>query len=578
MPLDLPPPVPPQQTDVATLQTRYAAEDREGFVVLNVGDYRLFISGNTYLSVERIREITAPAKTPSQAILLLNALYRADDHLFVNVTYGREPEAHAIYVHVHEGYLAEVDAPAAIQPFFEPFEGERGVTETGMEPQRILAEIKSERAGYTLSSRYSVDEDNPEAFKLIIDGREDPDHQPIEFTSVFGNPGNRFLGRYFGFANLKAYTPGGDQFTLGYGTALTGLGDSRGGENYDRYKAGYNTVTTYGLYGLSGSYTEYEASGLLGIGIQDREQAEIVQGGITGNQFLYADSKTRVVLEESLKYVDSSIEITEGMVTVTAQGEDGGENADGGPLRDLIGGLLGPLIGNDQPPGNGGGTTTTIDLAEQSIQDETYGTARLGTSISHSWKLFDSDGNLSFGVGYKQGIGGEVENTLTDPERTADFGLYDAEFKVSYRLPGDLITSLKIKGQHADGDRVPQQQQWVLGGPDNLSAFLPGILLGDTGAYGRFQIQLPRWTLFTRPFRFSLFVEGGSAAFEGDNPPAGRAERETATDAGIKLEFSPIDSLTLTAHAADSLSTNNIPETRLEDAESDFYFNIKAQF
>lgn len=575
MPLDLPPPVPPQQADVAALEQRYAAEDRDGFVVLNVGDYRLFISGNTYVTPQRIREVTAPAKTPSQAILLLNALYRADGHLFVNVAYGQEKDAHIIYVHVYEGYLAEMDAPPAIAPYFKGFENEPGVTETTVEPQRILAEIKAERAGYNLTSRYSLVEDNPRAFKLIIDGREDPEHQPIEVSATFGNPGNRFLGRYFGFANLTGYTPGGDKVNLGYGTAFTGLGDARGGESYHRYSFGYNTVTTYGLYGLSGSYTEYQATGILNIGIQDREKAEITQGGISGNQFLYADRKTRVVLEESVKYVDSTIAITEGSLTVASNGNGSGN---GGPLRNLLGnvisGLLKPIIGD----GQNGQQTQTFDLAGQAIQDETYGTARLGLRVSQSWKLFSSDGTFNIGGGYKQGFGGEIKNNLIDAQRTADFGLADADFKLSYRLPGALIASLKAKGQYSDGDRVPQQQQWVLGGPDNLSAFFPGILLGDTGAYGRFQIDLPSWDVFGRPVRLSVFAEGGTAEFEGDNAPVGRVERETASDAGVKLEFSPLEQISVTGYAADSLSTSHIRESRLEDAESDFYFSIEAKF
>lgn len=568
MPLDLPPPLPPQQAEVAVLEERHGAGRGDGVITLEIDDYSLLISGNTYLDEARIREVTSVAKTPSQAILLLNALYPAEGHMFVNVQYARDRNANTIYVRVNEGYLAEADVPPAMAPFFEHFEGERGVKESDLEPQRVLAELKAERAGYRMSSHYSIDEDDPAAFTLVMDGREDPEHETFEFTGVFGNPGNRFLGRYFGAANMKAYAPNGDELGLGYTTAFVDMGNPRNGESYDRYDASYNTVNSFGLYSVSAAYTDYEVTNLLEGDFQDREEAEIVEGRLQGNQFLYADGKTRIVLEEEISYIDSAIEIVEGMAQVDNQ-DDGGSGLLGG----LLGDLLRDILGIDDPAAG-----TMVDLAGQTIQDEEYGTARLGASISHTWELFDREGNINFGAGYRQGFGGEIDNGFTDPERTADFGLYDAELKIDYRLPADLIASFRVKGQHADGDRLPQQQQWVLGGPDNLSAFLPGILFADTGVYGRFQLQLPRWKVFTRPYRLSFFVEGGTAEFEGPNPPVGREGRESASDAGVKLEFAPFDNVTLTAYAADGLATSDIPEERVEDAESDVYFNLKATF
>ncbi len=116
MPLDLPPPLPPQQAEVVVLEKRYAGAQKDQVIELNVDKYRLLVSGSSYLSEERIREVTGAAKTPSQAILLLNALYAADGYLFVHVQYAREDDT--IYVQVNEGYLAEVDAPPSVQPYF----------------------------------------------------------------------------------------------------------------------------------------------------------------------------------------------------------------------------------------------------------------------------------------------------------------------------------------------------------------------------------------------------------------------------------------------------------------------------
>ena len=584
MPLDLPPPLPPQQAEVAVLEQRHTAADE--VIELEVGQYTLLVTGNTYLSEERIRQVTSAGRTPSQVVLLLNALYPADGHILVNVQYAREGQSDTIYVHVNEGYLAEVDAPPAIAPFFDSFEGQRGLTKQDMEPMRVLAELKSERAGYTMTSSYSVAPEDPAAFTLVIDGRENPEHDPFDLTAAFGNPGNRFLGRYFGLASAKYSLDNGDQIGLGYAHGFTDLGSSRGGESYGRGDLSYSTVTSWGLYGLSGSYTEYEVSGLFDspatadgsnqlVFQDDRESAEIVEVKLTGNQFLYANDDSRWLLEQELAYVDSTLTIDEGRLVATSNGgSDASDPALGELLDGLLGGLLDDLLGN----GGGGGTTESISLAGQQIQDERYGTARLGTTYSDSWTLFEQRGSLNVGAGYKRGFGGEIRNTLTDAERTNEFNLFDASLKTSYRLPYQMLASIQLKGQFSLDDRVPQQQQWVLGGPDNLSAYLPGILVGDTGAYGRFQVQLPRWRVFSRPYRFSLFVETGMAQFEGDNKPFGRAGTQRATDAGIKLEFAPLDNIQLTVHAAQGLSESGVPDNVIESAESDVYFNLKGEF
>lgn len=536
MPLDLPPPLPPQQADVAILEERHAVSRTQGNVIeIQVGQYTLKISGNTYLEEDRIREVVSVGKTPSQVILLLNALYAAEGYLLVNVEYGREGNSDLIYVQVNEGYLEEVDAPPALAPYFEKFEGREGLRKQDVEPMRVLAQMKADRAGYDVSSQYSVSETDPAAFTLTMDGEADPEHDPAQFTAVFGNPGNRFLGRYFGFTNAKFNTPGGDQIGLGYGTAFTGLGDNRGGQDFDRYDFSYSTVTTVGLYNLSASYTEYQVNDRFGpeSGVDSStEEAETTQVSLGGNQFLYADEKTRWVLEEQLQYVESIIE----------------------------------FVASD-PEG----------LVGQRAQDERYGAARLGTTVSHSWKLFGRRGSLNAGAGYKRGFGGHIDN-LVNPDRHKDFDLFDAQFGLRYQLPWSMLASLHVEGQQSIDHLVPEQEQWVLGGPDRLAAYLPGVMVGDSGAYGRLQLQLPRWHILGRPLRFSVFTEAGTAQFEAGPNDATRL----AYDAGVKLEVAPTEWLELTAYTAEGFGERNLEDGQeadfVEDSETDFFFNVKAQF
>lgn len=593
MPLDLPPPLPPQLADDAVLEQRYeTAAARGDVLVIEVGRYRLLVSGNSYLSEERIREITSVGKTPSQVILLLNALYAADGHLFVNVQYAREDQTETIYVQVNEGYLAEVEAPPALEPFFDQFEGERGLTAADLEPMRVLAELKSERAGYIMTTSYTIDPGHPEQFTLVIDGRENPNHEALDLTAAFGNPGNRFLGRYFGLASAKYNTPWGSQIGLGYAHGFTDIGRSNGGEDYNQYQLSYSLISSWGLYALSGAYTKYEVSDLFDQSIgapvpgdsaqltieNDVEEAEITEIKLVGNQFLYADEDTRWLLEQQLGYVDSVIEITEGALVLTPAMAGQDQPADPG-LLGLLTDLLGPLLGGLLDPGGGAPPAgASALLAGTRIQDEEYYTARLGTTLSDGWQLFGNRGAVTLGAGFTRGFGGEIQNTLTDRQRTNEFNLFDAKFKVSYRLPADLLATLELNGQYSLDDRLPQQQQFVLGGPGNLSAYLPGILVGDTGAYGAFRIQLPRWELFSRPYRLTLFVESGLARYEDEPLPFSRDATQRATDVGIKLEFALLDFLQLTVYAASGISESGIPEQLVEQSDSDAYFNIKATF
>lgn len=542
MPLDLPPPLPPQLGDAAVLDDRYAvARAQETAIEVRVGGDVIRIGGNTRLESERIRRAASLADTAPQFILLLNALYAAEGYPLVTLVYARDPKSRVIYVLVSEGYLAEVDAPPLLAPYFEPFEGRRDLHQDDFEKMRVLAQIKADRAGYEVSAEYDSGEYDPDAYTLKLSAERDPEHDALRVGAVFGNPGNRFLGRYFGVLNANYHTPGGDVLGLSYATAFTGLGDARGGKRYDRYRLRYNAVTTRGLYSASLAYTEYELADRFGLG--ETEQAEIVRAELGGSQFLYADGKTRWVLSERLEYTDSITEFTEAPMS--------GELPDG----------------------------TRFPVVGQRVQDEQYAAAGLATTLTRSWRLFGMPGSVSVEGGYKRGLGGAVRN-LANPQRRKDFNLLDGEFSLRYRLPLSMVVSLELEGQKSIDRQVPQQEQWVLGGPGRLSAYLPGILVGDTGAYGRFQLQLPRWGSESRYLRLALYVEGGTAEFE--NTTGDAALTRAAADAGGMLELSPASWLTLTAHAAEGFGQRNLETVNgpdfVEERLADFYFSVNAQF
>lgn len=540
MPIDLPPPVPPQFShEPAVLEARYESA-LTGTIQLQVGNQTVLISGNNYLSEDRIREAARAVDSVSKFILLLNALYAAAGYPLVNVEYAQDRDTLTVYVDVSQGYIERVNAPPLLAPFFDRFENIRDLKNRDFKVMQVLAGIKADRAGVEVSSEYEVNKVQPDQFVLKMDTEPDPEHDGWSVSNVFGNPGNRFLGRYFNFTNLQYNTSGGDILGLKYGTALTGLGDARGGKSYHHGQLSYSIVNPYGLYGASASYTQYELNDRFGF--QETERSRTTELAFQGSQFLYATDTTRWLVNEKLEYVDATTEVTDAPTTSTL--DDG----------------------------------TEFPVEGQRTQEERYAAFRLGSSFRHSRLLFGYPLSVTLKGGYKRGFAGEIDN-LVNSNRQSDFNLFAGEFELSYRLFWGVTPKLLLKGQRSLDRELPQQQQWVLGGPGQLSAFLPGILVGDSGAYGRFDLQLPRLDLGSGSWRLTLFVEGGNAVYE-DRRGSDAAVRAVA-DAGIKLELGITDWLDITAYSAESLGDRNFEifpgPDYVDDNEADVFFNINVK-
>jgi hemolysin activation/secretion protein len=102
----------------------------------------------------------------------------------------------------------------------------------------------------------------------------------------------------------------------------------------------------------------------------------------------------------------------------------------------------------------------------------------------------------------------------------------------SQALPEGYTLAASLSGQYAD-DTVPQNSQWVIGGLGNLTAWLPAILVGDSGALGRLAVSTPSrsWGRFS--YSGNVFVEAGMVRshYRPLNEPTTRA----LGDAGLSL-------------------------------------------
>src|SRR3546814_1514510 len=101
-------------------------------------------------------------------------------------------DAQDIYLAIYRRRITAVQAPPALQPYFEPLLG-APLTDSALEPRRALANVDADRAGIAAQARLQATEGGAQ-LRIEPDGRELP---TTGMQVDFGNPGNRFVGRHF---------------------------------------------------------------------------------------------------------------------------------------------------------------------------------------------------------------------------------------------------------------------------------------------------------------------------------------------------------------------------------------------
>jgi hemolysin activation/secretion protein len=121
--------------------------------------------------------------------------------------------------------------------------------------------------------------------------------------------------------------------------------------------------------------------------------------------------------------------------------------------------------------------------------------------------------------------------------------LVQANASAQTTLPLGISAAASVTAQMTDAT-LPQAQQWILGGFGNLSAWLPAVLIGDSGALARVVVSSP-------PFSWSVFtITGGAYAEAGISRLEQRGPAEPYTrglgDVGLTLSGSTTTGTSLT--------------------------------
>jgi hypothetical protein len=557
MAIDLPPVMPPQLATSAQISAYSAVSATEVSATINGTNVRVL--GNRYLSDADVKNILSSAKTPAEGIINLTKRYYQSGHLLVRIRYAREGDD--VVVFVEQLTLSDIRVDADIQPYFEGLVGDTDLSISEFDRARILANLKAERGGYEYSMSYQETGDNTVA--LVMTKAAVENYDSTDYILEANNKGSRFLGRYFGLAGIKHRFEDGTELSLAYQTAFTDLGESRDGENLDQFSVSVDRPFVSGLYGLDLSYVEYSRDpkiaqtqtglcilGLLGCGTSTsittvNLDAEILQAAFRGEQILFSGIDSRLSVTEKLEHIDSVVEQA--------------------------------------------GTSSKL-------LEETYQIVDVGVKYQKSRYKTDElpaaqlNAGLNFLAGF--GDGGTLDNygeyqaafmtqnpgisvpDVVPAARTAEFLALQASARYMVRIADETLLSFSANGQFAD-EQLPQQQQFVLGGMNTLSAYLPGVLVGDEGYYINASLE-KTFTWNEYKISPSVFAEYGASWFNNTNSEFG--DTQSIADAGVRLRIEFTDYLFTEFVAALPIYDDVANSDELNALEADFFWRVRFTF
>lgn len=553
MAIDLPPLLPPQlNTGEVTIEARQSYSR----YVRTLGDYQLTVGGDHGLSAAELDAIFERSRSPSEAIQLMNAATYRQGRLLVRYVYT-PPRNGIIEVEAVQQSVAAVRGPEPITRYFAALESDRELTRADFDRQRVIANIFAKRSGGDYSISYE-ESDRPQALDLVFAQSDAEDHSPFSVSASLGNQGSRFAGRYFLDVGLAYALPQGTSVAADFQTALTELGEATDGEDYRFARFSVDHPFTFGLLGLEARHTEYQRDlgsftettatclgpviggvcSLPGTTTTTTElelDAEVQQLALSGTQILSSDLDHRLSLSQRLEWTDSQIDASTG----------------------------------------------------DKVQDERYGALELGASYHKADRVAGKRLNWNVAAALKGGLGGDSGTLGSDSTAAGiSFGKRSAEFlalkpraSARYAFSERNAFTLDFSAQIAN-EQLPQQQQWVLGGIDRISAYLPGVLVGDTGYHLDTGLER-RWQWGAVELTTAVFAEYGSARFENASGPAGADTdfgHASIADAGLRATIQARDWLEVRAVMAESFHEDNVDEARLERTEADFFLLLKATF
>jgi hemolysin activation/secretion protein len=314
----------------------------------------------------------------------------------------------------------------------------------------------------------------------------------------------------------------GLELTANYSQGLPGLSDDSQGSLYHSASVGLSAVTPWGLYSGSYSGTRYRIGQSAAPFYPD---GEIAIWGATGTQLAYADEAGRLTLNESFTRTSNVVTVLDGATTIT---------------------------------------------------DQHYDFVSAGASFNRAFAAFGANASLAASVTVSKGLSAPAGSFLLAGAPDTRFALVQGSVNYTQALPMGYAAGLSWSGQWADAT-VPQNQQWVLGGFGNLTAWLPAVLVGDIGTLARASVSTPAWTWSGLSLTGGAFVEGGTA--QRHITPIDTPVSRGLADAGLSVSGNLKGGTSLLVAYAWPIASHNLGQDALDRLDrAHLYFSLNQSF
>jgi hypothetical protein len=554
MSIDIPPEMPPVLMHLEKSNDLRRVH-KTPFYIGRVGKEYVEILDLPYLTREQIERLAMASSNPSQLIVNLAKVYRLNGNLLVQILYRQQ--ANTIYIYGIQTKLADIDAHPIVRDHFENLIGDEDLTIGEFEYSRVMADLGTERRGIDYSIAYTLSADYTETTLNFKPMQKEADRFQSSFDA--GNQGNRFAGRKFAGLGFRYWSKWGTQYNMNYLTALSSKAYENTDTSFDGLVLAMDHPFSSGLYGLQASFTRYTS-----------ESTEVAfQPAIPQLCDLSPDLP---ICELGSEYTTTSdLEANTAILNTSAEHII----ASGSGRRWVLSEKL-KMVADE-----------IVDPAKDAaLIDERYATAAIGLKYLYGGRGRHglSEGyyglHLSGGFGDNSGSFVSDKNNLDVNEasvhpskRSPNFIQLSPKFDLKFGLLPYFIVGAYTEGVFSNDTQVPQQEQYVLGGMDKLSAYLPGVLVGDSGFLSRLSIAGNS----RKPKQFqiipTLFVEHGEVWFEDAEGQAGRPR--SLADAGLRIQLFFSDAGSLELVMAHPLSSRNVPVEFLKNSEVDFFARLK---
>jgi hemolysin activation/secretion protein len=540
MAVALPPPLAPQLGNVEELRSRSG-----GAMLLAYQQYRLHVFGTDAIPQAKLQAAVQAADSVSNAVRALAGLYYNAGYPAATIIYALSGED--LYLFVALGVVTTTAGPDHLTRYFTGMDASQPLTDLMLEPRRTLASLQADRAGQNVTPEFLLQSNG--TYQLDLKTEPGKGGQTA-FKFEVNNPGNRFVGRHFADLDAKFNDQWGDEFHLLGRRSLDFLNKGNEGNDYVEGDLGWDRVTPYGVFGLSGSNIHYHVT-VENIPLPTAPQTKVslpLVGDLKSAEFdwfglLTAGFSSRWTLQTRLGRTD--------------------KKTDAQALTEVYG---------------------------EAQQREIYNWAELSTVYSRVFALGEQHLTVETGLGVGKGLSGMRRGPAKDAndqpiDNPTDFAylLWKPSLKLQLQTTRSITLTFDALAQFTR-HTLPEQQQWILGGLNNVTAYLPGVATGDAGLITRLSGE-PLPIALGSHFKIvpKLFAEYGYSKlqFEGVEPysqPGAPQDRPSLADVGLELDLACYDWLETTLTYAQPFFHSEIRESELDASRAYLYFQVAAKF